>query len=595
MIEKICELRQATVHRFSNINLFAQQPTVRFAPPENTCPICGRLLKVYYTYKREVVTLHIGGFKLHSTFLRCDCNSRVYAPEKVNSLVPENCKYGYDVIVYIGKEFFTKHHNIDYIKQDLKQKNVSISGSEISYLAGKYIVYLSIAHQKIADKLKSRMHENGGYMLHVDGTCDADSPHLMSALDEISGFVLHNVKIPTENATDIASMFTDIEQTYGRPVAIVTDMAQAFSNAITDVFGTTIPHFICHFHFLRDIGKDLLSESYDCIRKKLKASKITGQLRYRLRKIKQTNSIIDISNMQSTYTEMIKQNNNENLINSICYMMILWCLGAKSFGSAYGFPFDRPHFEFYQRLIVLYSKLNTIKQLLDDKQQKNKFVDKVLNDLQPVAEDEELKSYCIDISEKIEVFDQLREALHIASPDAKKGLNDNGEDIDIKTIECKVKEFRNQIVNTQKYQDSKYQNMIKQIDKYWDKLFADPIEVTKSDGSKILIQPQRTNNLLEQFFRSIKRGYRKRSGNNKLNKVLQSMIADTPLIKNLENKSYLEILLEGNKTLEECFAEIDTKIVTQKLKTIKQKDGKIYSQIKKAIKKTKLMKFFLDL
>ena len=594
MIEKICELRQATINQFSNINLFAQQPTVKFVPRESICPVCGEVLKVYYTYTREVVTLHIGAFKLHSTLLRCDCNSRVYTPKKVNSLVPKNCKYGYDVMVYIGREFFTKHHNIDYIKQDLKEKNISISSSEISYLASKYIVYLSTAHQKIADKLKSQMHGNGGYMLHVDGTCDGDSPHLMSALDEISGFVLHNVKIPTENAADIAVMFNDIKQTYGRPIAIVTDMAQAFSNAVTDVFGTIL-HFICHFHFLRDIGKDLLSESYDCIRKKLKVSKITSRLRYRLRKIKKTNSLIDISNMQSTYIDMIEENDNENLVNSVCYLMILWCLDAKSAGSAYGFPFDRPHFEFCQRLTVLHSKLNTIKQILDNKQLNNKFADKVLNDLQPLVADKELKLYCTDISEKIEVFDQLREALHITLPSTKKGLNDNGQDVNIKTIERKVKEFRNQIVDTEKYENNKYQKMILQIDKYWDKLFADPIEVTKSNGEKIIIQPQRTNNLLEQFFRKVKRGYRKRTGNNKFNKILRSMIADTPLVTNLENKSYLEILLAGNKTLEECFAEIDTKIVTQKLKTIKQKEGKIYSRIKKAIRKTKLIKFFLDL
>ncbi len=389
-------------------------------------------------------------------------------------------------------------------------------------------------------------------------------------------------------------MFTDIKQTYGRPVAIVTDMAQAFSNAITDVFGTIL-HFICHFHFLRDIGKDLLSESYDCIRKKLKASKITSRLRYRLRKMKQTDSLTDISNMQSTYIDMIKKNDNENLINSICYLMILWCLDAKSAGSASGFPFDRPHFEFYQRLMVLNSKLNTIRKILDNKQLNNKFIDKILNDLQSLVADVELKSYCTDISEKIEVFDQLREALHISLPDTKKGLNDNGQDVDIKTIERKVKEFRNQIVKSEKHKNSKYQKMIKQIDKYWHKLFADPIEVTKSNGEKTLIQPQRTNNLLEQFFRKVKRGYRKRTGNNKFNKILQSMIADTPLVTNLKNESYLEILLDGNRTLEECFAEIDAKIVTQKLKTIKLKESKIHSQIKKVIRKTKLMNFFLDL
>ena len=41
--------------------------------------------------------------------------------------------------------------------------------------------------------------------------------------------------------------------------------------------------------------------------------------------------------------------------------------------------------------------------------------------------------------------------------------------------------------------------MIAQIDKYGAKLFADPIPVQTPHGS-LLIQPKRTNNILERFF-----------------------------------------------------------------------------------------------
>ncbi len=59
-------------------------------------------------------------------------------------------------------------------------------------------------------------------------------------------------------------------------------------------------------------------------------------------------------------------------------------------------------------------------------------------------------------------------------------------------------------------------DFVKQIDRYWDKLFVDPIEVDTPTG-KITIQPKRTNNLLEQSFRFMKRDYRKRSGQHSLN------------------------------------------------------------------------------
>lgn len=52
------------------------------------------------------------------------------------------------------------------------------------------------------------------------------------------------------------------------------------------------------------------------------------------------------------------------------------------------------------------------------------------------------------------------------------------------------------------------------------------------------------------------------------------MIADTPLVKNLENQQYLEILLNGKSHLEERFAEMDAKLVYQELNE-KQKEQKL--------------------
>lgn len=107
--------------------------------------------------------------------------------------------------------------------------------------------------------------------------------------------------------------------------------------------------------------------------------------------------------------------------------------------------------------------------------------------------------------------------------------------------------------------------MADQIDKYWDKLFADPIAVNTPTG-RIVIQPQRTNNLLERFFRDLKRVNRKRSGMKCLNKTLKYMLSATPLVKNMNNPEYVEILLDGCKTLEERFAKIDSHMVVEKLK-----------------------------
>jgi hypothetical protein len=72
----------------------------------------------------------------------------------------------------------------------------------------------------------------------------------------------------------------------------------------------------------------------------------------------------------------------------------------------------------------------------------------------------------------------------------------------------------------------------------------------------VTIYPQRTNNILERFFRDMRRSHRRKTGNNSMRRALQAMIADTPLVKNLDNPEYMEVLLNGKDSLEELFANI---------------------------------------
>ena len=129
--------------------------------------------------------------------------------------------------------------------------------------------------------------------------------------------------------------------------------------------------------------------------------------------------------------------------------------------------------------------------------------------------------------------------------------------------------------------------MVKQIDKYWEKLFADPIIVTTTNGEKILVQPQRTNNILERFFRDVKRMYRSKAGSQSLNKVIKAMLADTPLVKNLSNPEYVKIILNGHKTLEERFVEIDEQFVRQEMHRSKSHQA-ISTRMKKVLRKPNL-------
>ena len=124
--------------------------------------------------------------------------------------------------------------------------------------------------------------------------------------------------------------------------------------------------------------------------------------------------------------------------------------------------------------------------------------------------------------------------------------------------------------------------MIRQLDKYWSMLFADPIIVETKKGA-IIIQPQRTNNISEQHFRKLMRNYCKRNGFRAMEKTIRTMIADTPLVMNLKNEDYLDILLDG-KTLAERFAEIDADKVRDEMKRTRSDAEIVSPKIKKIIK-----------
>ena len=62
------------------------------------------------------------------------------------------------------------------------------------------------------------------------------------------------------------------------------------------------------------------------------------------------------------------------------------------------------------------------------------------------------------------------------------------------------------------------------------------------------------------------------------------MLADTPIVKNLNNPQYLEIILDGCQTLEERFDKIDSRLVVEKLKAEHRNHQIIDSKMKKIIK-----------
>jgi hypothetical protein len=567
---------------------------VRFRPQKDVC-LCGKRLMVQKTRRKKVFRM-TGPFIAHETVLECSACDTVFAPDALLQLVPSRSNVAYDVVAFIGRALFQRHRTTEETRNELVARNVALSASEVDYLGRKFILYLARAHRQATPRIRKAMSLAGGYILHLDATHEGDAPALMTGLDSLSKIVLANVKIPSEHAEHIVPFLTKIDSAYGAPKACVHDMGTGICKALSEVF-PGVADFICHFHFLRDIGKDYLDPAYRELRSRLRAYSISSKLSTLVRTMRQ--SLYEQTSEPEELAKAIKTTDPKvkptlfTLLSA--YSLALWTLHGKHSGDGYGFPFDRPLLDFAERLLDLHRHMPQLLKLsMSDERNHLKHLFKLARAVSDVAKDQQLQQAVEELRWRCQIFDSLRKAMRIAVPGGDNGLNDDGTPRAMSTIRQAVMRFRRRLEEDRKLPaDPLSCNMAKQIDKYGDKLFADPIRVDSPAGP-VTIYPQRTNNILEQFFRKLRRGHRRKTGNNSMHRALKTMLADTPLIKNLDNPEYMALLLDGKAGLEELFAQMGPTLFTDEVQSHADA-GRILPGFRKIIKLPTLPEHLLSL
>ena len=148
--------------------LFPQRPRLHFSPATTACQ-CGGDVTVLKTQKK---TLAIGQFEALEKQRHCSrCGDR-YRSEELRSLTPYRGQFGFDVIEYIGRALFVQCRNELAVQAELAARNIPISTSEIGFLGKRFIVYLALAHRECHAAVRQHMAAKGGYILHMDGTCE---------------------------------------------------------------------------------------------------------------------------------------------------------------------------------------------------------------------------------------------------------------------------------------------------------------------------------------------------------------------------------------------------------------------------------------
>jgi hypothetical protein len=565
--------------------LFVQPPLLDFADPPARDPASASPWQVLKTHTRTVITLSIGAWRARETIWRAPDTAQLYGSTALRRLVAPGCTYGYDVVVEIGRRLFVDAQPVRQIITELNHSQIHLSPSTVTDLGRRFIALLALAHRGCAGQLRQALALQGGYILHLDATYEEESPLLMTGIDAVMEIVLGNIKLPSEKAAGIVPFLRQLKAAFGPPLAAVHDMSKGIQAAIDEVF-PGIADFICHFHFLRDLGKDLFGAEYDTLRKRLQTHGTVGQLRARLRTW-QRHIDADPQLQQALAQLPVSGWPTQPLPQSplfAAYLLAHWVLAGLQQGQGYGFPFDRPLLAFARRAQTAAAQLPALTALgTAEGWRRNLPFHHLGLDLQDLVRDRPLGHTLNQLTKLSQLFDQLRDQLRIAPPTASQGLNHDGEPVEMKALQRAVETFTEQVRARSDYSTTPaLQKMIAQIEHYGPKLFADPLVVATPQGART-IQPQRTNNLMERFFRDLKRDCRHKSGCHSLGRTLRTLLADTPLVKNLQNPEYVKILLNGQPTLETLFAQIDPATVRQELAQAQQNSERVPRAFKQFI------------
>jgi hypothetical protein len=442
-----------------------------------------------------------------------------------------------------------------------------IPDGTIQELIVRFADTMAALHEHHIDRLRRMLAASGGYVLHVDGTCEEGSQIHFACLVEPGPIVLWSAKIASENALAIRAVLQNVETRFGRPAATMADLSGSIHKAVLEQW-PGLPFFYCHWHFLADVGRDLLTEPYQRLRNHLRRREIRAKLRQLAKKI---DKVLGDQKSQARWIcqhletpGILKTQDRSMKAAAIAAGMTEWILSASAEGDGRGFPFDLSHLSLYLRVKRARDilKKDILVHLKGRTPSGEKFLMRLYGILDTFLQSKKLHQTVQQLQESDALFTCLREALRLAAKDSIKGIGGTpgfSNPAQARQAEAEIRRFRQDLCLEKKKQISNTKRkgidlILRHLDKYWDGLFGHCLVL--GDTNQRYLMVQRTNNMSERFFRSVKRFIRRITGKKKLNREVNALRGQAFLIFNLKIPAYVKLLCGGLANLAQAFAEL---------------------------------------
>ena len=478
-------------------------PRFTFSWEEEGCRKCQQPLHVRLTRRRSVSTVLYGKFLAIERQGYCPHHEDL-APARsrqLSRIVAAGCNMGYDLIARVGLARFLECRQCEEIQAALSQQaGLVVSVRTISELSQKFVAYVQAVHRESSQLLRTEMRNRGGYILHIDGTCEEGSRVLLVCLDSISQQVLESRKISSENAEEVEQVLREVRRHWGCPLAIVHDLRKSLFTASEKVF-PGVAQFVCHFHFAADVGKDLLSSHVDRLRSLFRRTKVRPKLRALCRSLKKfavaeasgehvLSSILDVQS-----TQELRNLSTPEAVKGTVHTLASWVLAYSAGGDGYGFPFDLPYLTFYERVLQVDQALRAARA--NGSVQKRgplgsvKRLQEILEIVVASEHTAEFRRIVSETKRDQKIFAQLRGALRICPAGGTQRRGDEGT-----SNLLSASRHRKLLENLRRSLKRKARRgasqkaceiVVEHLDKYWDYLFGHVLK----NGRKRLWYPGR--------------------------------------------------------------------------------------------------------
>ncbi|MDP3184061.1 MAG: hypothetical protein Q8M58_02190, partial [Anaerolineales bacterium] len=387
-------------------------------------------------------------------------------------------------------------------------------------------------------------------------------------------------KVATENADLLLPCMRETERYFGAPSAAMRDLGRAVIPAINELIeeiGVDIPVLACHQHFLADVGKDLLDPSHATLRDLFRRTGVRQKLRDLTRELGRElgKGVDDARKAVRTWQSLAEAGHRvpsgrEGI--AVVRAMSQWALDYAADATGHDFPFDRPYLDLYDRCLIALRATDAFLRTPPDDQKVVRALKRLNRLLVPVESEVPFSQTALRLRRRATLLDEMRDILRLAGKlpedETPQQIEDMRNQFDTWVTSLKQRRpARGPAPDIREAIDI----ILQHIETHGPNLWGHAILLKKNAGMRVRLV-SRTNYLMENRFKDMKHGERRRSGRRILTQDLEHLPAEALLVSNLQREDYVHIVCGSLDRLPEAFAQLDQDEQAKRLMAIPPSD-----------------------